>query len=529
MNLSEYLDTVALRICGLIEVPNPDAQEKLMFVNDLDGIVRQRIIEAKTWYDGDSDRLANLYRVDAMIDFRTEPFYWKNRRRFFWATAVLEDEYKLSHSGFARDMVDTTVTIIGTPNVKCADPADLETLNRILDANSFWATYRQIQMPMTLVAGWGAYKIDWNAHVYGNVPCISFTSAPDVVIHKVGPMTIGMTFLHWYSDLKGGKMLLSETRAKTDNGTYAIEYKAFKASGDESLCECDPTEIPNMRKPVDWTNNPVPFAVPCSFYADTLYGYCGKGIFSGKIDLLDALDQALSQMDNTVRRAAPLDIFDLEYCERDRVTKLPKLPRTFERRFIGIRGAKNADGSSAANKPVDTIQPAVNVDMFLQHIDELKRTIIGGHLSPASMGLDVAKKDNADAQREKEKQTIFTRNHLTKEESAVLKELFNQTLIAHEFLAKGKITKTDYGVSVEYDEFSDASYESKMESLSAALSVGAISPRMFVERVYGRTISEEDKALEIKALEERHAQKQRMEQEEDDEDAVDDAVLGQEE
>ena len=110
---------------------------------------------------------------------------------------------------------------------------------------------------------------------------------------------------------------------------------------------------------------------------------------------------------------------------------------------------------------------------------------------------------------ERNKETVFTRNHLIREEAAVLRDLFTQTLMAAEFLETGAITKTDYGVSVEFDELSDVSFEGKIEALSTAYVNGAMSPEMFVDRLYGKSVSDEVRAREIAYLKESRAEKRR--------------------
>lgn len=505
MTISAYLNQITMQLCGMLPAAAPEEADKLIFVNDIEDVCKQKVVEAKTWYSGDSDELANLYRVDAMIEFRTEPYYWKNKRNYFWAVGVTENEYKMSHSGFARDMCDTLVSICGTPILKYGLPQvrgiDVRaTLEDILEQNDFWSTYRKVQMPMTMVTGWGGWKIDWSPSGYGAVPIVYFMDALGVRFHKVGPMTIGMTFLQWYGDGKGNRFLLAETRAKAGRkGTYKIVYNCFKeAAGYLSPVD----EIPGMRKPRGWNSMPVMFSVPCSFYADNLHGFEGRGIYEGKIDLLDDLDQALSVQTNTARRLTPIDVFDLDYCDRDPRTKLPKLPKSFERKYVGIRGKVNASGDRSGTSPVVTTQPSVSVDVLEQYVESLKRTIISGHLSPATMGIDVDKRAGQDTLHERNKETVFTRNHLVKEETRILEDLFNQIMIAQEWLSTGRITVLDYGIKVEFDEFSDVSFESKLDSMVGGYSNGAISPEMFVDKLYGKSISDETRAKEIQFLKE---------------------------
>ena len=181
-------------------------------------------------------------------------------------------------------------------------------------------------------------------------------------------------------------------------------------------------------------------------------------------------------------------------------------PKTFERKYVMVRGAKGSDGGSLGNTPVLVTQPNLNTDMYNSDIEEKQRLIINGFLSPSTLGLDVAKKDNADAQREKEKITVFTRKMLADEESYILTSLFNQLLTAKEFLATGKITTLDFGIEVAYDEFSDASFETKIDVLGRAMANDAISPEMYVNKLYGNSLSDEAKEKEIAWLDEKHKQ-----------------------
>ena len=84
-----------------------------------------------------------------------------------------------------------------------------------------------------------------------------------------------------------------------------------------------------------------------------------------------------------------------------------------------------------------------------------------------------------------------------------------QLLVAKEFLATGKVTRMpcDWNVDVSFDEFSDQSYESKVETLSSVLVNDGISPEMYVKKVYGNSLSEEDFQKEVDWITENHKNK----------------------
>lgn len=504
MNLTDYLERVAYSVLGLLPALDPVAEEKLAFVNDLDSIAMQDVKTYETWYSGDASELRSLYFYDTNITYRTEPYYYRNSRGMFWSQAC-EEGYKMSHSGYARDMVDTIVSICGTPSVTVPDnPEAQKELEDILAFNSFWSLYRKEQMPMTMVGGWGGYRINWNRDAYGDMPVVRFHRARDVRIYKRGGMVFGMAFLDWYRGKDGGRYLVSEIRVKGPVAGGTVRFDAFRSTGDD-LVPCDLSEIEGLDDVSEWNGMPCMFATPCSFYADASdAGLPGRSVLAGKITLLDDLDQVLSQQANTVRRSTPVETFDLDYCERDPKTKKPRMPKTFERKYIAVRGQKNADGSSASSGPVSVTQPNLNTDMYNATADSLKKLIIGGHLSPATMGLEDTAARSGDAKRESQKVTVFTHNHLTREEAAVLEDLFEQLLVARYWLKTGEVPAGKFGVKVSYDDFSDTSFESKLDVLGRALANDAISPREFVKRLYGHTLSPEEADEEVAWLTKKH-------------------------
>lgn len=519
MNVTQYLEAMALSVLGLMDAPSPEFKEKELLVNDMNNVMRQRIVEYVTWVSGDSDALFNLYNVNNMIEFPTEPYYWKNRRSFYWARSATDDDVKRTHCGFARDMIDTSVLVCGDPVITVKEGQSIggvdagQCLDNILEANDFYSIRRKKQMPMTLTEGWGAWKITWNVKAYGKEPVLSYYRAENVRVWRRMNRLLGITFLDWYTDGKGHKYLVAETRVNDPKGCY---FRTDYFMGDESSLQViDRDDCPFKCEGDAWKDMPCLFAEPCSYYEDPLHGYEGRSVLEGRLDLLDDLDQAFSQAANTVRRSTPIETFDLDFCERDPKTLEPKLPKTFERKYIQIRGKANSYGEKEVSKPVDVTQPSLNTQLYDEHILTLERTIVNGHLSPATLGLDIDKKDHSkDDSKRDISVTLFTRNHLTKEDGKTIKSLMRQLLVAKEFLATGKVTKRpcDWDVEVAFDEFSDQSFESKLEALSSVLVNDGISPEMYVDKVYGNSISEEDRQKEIDWITENHKNRTQSDQ-----------------
>lgn len=513
MTLNQYLEAIALSVLGLRSAPSPENAEKMLLVNDFKNVVRQRVVEYSTWYAGDSDALYNLYNVNNMIEFPTEPYYWKNRRAYFWSASAQDDEYKRTHCGFARDMIDTSVLVCGEPIIRIREgsgPQDIggipanDILANVLEENQFFSLRRRKQMPMTLAQGWGGWKITWNVNVYGKEPVLHYYTAENVRVYRRANRLLGMTFLDWYED-GTKKYLVAETRVNSPSGC-SMRTDCFLANGEKDIMPIDKKDCPFVGNG-DWKDMPCLFAAPCSYYDDTLHGYEGRSVLEGRLDMLDDLDQSFSQAANTDRRSAPIETFDVDYADRDAKTGEPKMPKTFERKFLQVKGKVNAYGEKDTSKPIEVTQPQLTTQIFDEHILALERTIVNGHLSPATLGLDIDKKDRAkDDSKRDISVTLFTRNHLVREDEKQIRNIVRQLMVAKEFLATGKVfhKPEDWDVEVSFDEFSDQSFEVKLEALSSVLVNSGISPEMYVKKVYGNTIGDEEREREVKWVEEQH-------------------------
>lgn len=515
MRITEWLKRKVLNTLGMqkFETNPQELSERLTFVNDTEEMIKQRIREYCRWYEGDSDALLDFYTRSNAINFYYEPFYTRNKKNYFWSISSTEGDIKRVHSGQPRNIVDTITAIMGTPDVKGGNPEMDENnlvdknLQKIIKENKFWKMYRQKQLPLTLVEGWGCYRIDWDMDI-SEEPIVVYFRAENVEFIKKKGQIIGIIFKEYYVDGKKTYMI-TETRKK-HKGSLIIEKEAFDVTGDgeevrkvefkEIPCfaECDEEEFATLEIP-DFN---MLLAVPCVFYEDTTGDMEGRSIFTGKIDLFDELDQCLSQASSSVRKSTPVEYIDVNFLERDVKTGVPIQPKAYDRKFIMYNGAKSVDGSPLNATPAIVTQPQLNISQYNDTALNILLQIVNGILSPATLGIDISKRDNAEAQREKEKITIFTRNWLAGIEKEILEDLFSQLLVAKEYIKHGKITTREYNVSVTYPEFADESYEAKLEILGAALGNGGISVDMYLKKLYSGKLNKSEYAREKKYIEE---------------------------
>ena len=119
-------------------------------------------------------------------------------------------------------------------------------------------------------------------------------------------------------------------------------------------------------------------------------------------------------------------------------------------------------------------------------------------MSPSTLGIDVKKLDNAEAQREKEKTTLYSRNNIVEQLQKVLPKLVTATFNAIDTLNKTAIKDID--IDVTFGEYANPSFESQVETVSKAKQGGIMSIEASVDELYGDTKDDEWKQEEIARL-----------------------------
>ena len=86
------------------------------------------------------------------------------------------------------------------------------------------------------------------------------------------------------------------------------------------------------------------------------------------------------------------------------------------------------------------------------------------------MGIDVKKLDNADAQREKEKTTLYTKRkhsgHITRSDTFIHSEVFNVVSISQNNVP------TEVKCTIDFSEYANPSFESQVETVGKAKTQG---------------------------------------------------------
>ena len=137
-------------------------------------------------------------------------------------------------------------------------------------------------------------------------------------------------------------------------------------------------------------------AVPLMIYKSAKYEGRGGSIYDGKLGSFDALDETWSQWMDMLRAARVRTYIPESYIPRNSLTGELLKPNSFDNRFI----VGDTDMSEGARNLITTEQPTVAHDGYESTYCTALDLCLQGLISPSTLGIDVKKLDNAEAQRE---------------------------------------------------------------------------------------------------------------------------------
>lgn len=174
-------------------------------------------------------------------------------------------------------------------------------------------------------------------------------------------------------------------------------------------------------------------------------------------------------------------------------------PNPFDNKFIKT----SSDMSEGAKNVVDLEQPEIPHESYLSTYITALDLCLQGLISPSTIGIDVKKLDNAEAQREKEKATLYTRNAIVDALQEDLKELVSVSIMAYrEMNGVGKSEPVE--VDVSFGEYANPSFESQVETVGKGKTQGIMSIEACVEELYKDNKDDEWKKEEVARLKAEH-------------------------
>lgn len=486
---------------GLVKVNSPLYGERLTFVNDDEAIRLYKVKANKVWANGDASEKLNFYTNQISFGFFDNPFYERNELNLFWSISAKEQYIKRTSSDFANSIINTISNVCGVPQITFENEEYQKIWNEIAKVNDFNILLSQDIRTNALITGTSVAKINFDTN-FMKMPIIENVDAENVNIITNYGQIIAIIFKTFYK-YKDNDYVLFETRRKDQENSY-IEYELFKKVNTNEIKKCDLSEVPDTSKFTNLVFKGVHeiLGVPFIYFKNPIYKNYGKGVLEGKFTELDNLDQAESVASWCVRVSTPIEYYSEDVLERRNKNGIPSVPSAFNRQYVKKETLPNGDGE--VNDPsIITTQPKLDIAQYQNEIANIKLAILDGLISPATMGMDMARNNNALAQREKEKITISTRNTINKAETEALKKLIKIAIATYKFLNSNGVFNIDdeMEINIKYDEFANPSFENELSILGNAWNLGQISTEKYVELLWGDKISDEDKAKEVAYLE----------------------------
>ena len=445
------------------QVNNIQIQEMLDFEGNA--------IKNRIWYRGDSEELSQMYKQIP-----------GDKTKFWSAVPTVGMEIRKIHVGLPGIIVDTL------SNIVVADMNDIKLDNRQEDWDKIEKENNFIELLSeaiveSLVVGDGAFKISFDS-VLSKYPIIEFYPGDKIdIIYDRGRVK-EVVFKAVY-DHKGQEYILFETYGKG-----YINYVLTKNGR-----ECDIKSIPETSNLVNvrWQDKFM-MALPIKFFKSSKWQGRGKSIFDGKCDAFDSLDESWSQWLDALRANRTKEYIPDNMLPRNPDTGEILRPNAFDNRYIKTDASMGETSKNLISLQQGDIPHESYLSTYITALD----LCLQGLISPSTLGIDVKKLDNAEAQREKEKATLYTRNKIVDVLQNILPKLVNITMMAYDTYNMVPIKELE--VEVPFGEYANPSFESQVETVAKAKTGGIMSIEASVDELYGDSKDDEWKAEEVARL-----------------------------
>ena len=451
------------------------ADEKSFYIKE-DMNFNVNAFKNRVWYRGKAVELQQLYEQ------------LPNRTLKFWgSTSTKGLEVRRAHTGLPAKIVDTLVNIIvgDLTNMEIADNEEVNLLWEDIEEENKFKNIITKAVKDVLVVGDGAFKLSLDSEL-SDKPIIEFYGGDRIeVVYSRGRLN-GIKFYTPYEH-KGLTYTLEEYYQKGQ-----ITYKLFRDEKEVSLSMLE--ETADLQDVVIKGAENTIFATYLKVYDSEEYLDRGQSIFDGKDDNFDGLDEIWSQWLEAIRKNRPKTYIPDNLIPRNAENGQLLRVNPFDNQFITI----DSDLRENAQNRVVTEQTDIKVDTYETSYNTAIDLCLQGIISPSTLGIDLKRKDNAEAQREKEKTTLYTRNKIIEALRPALEEFIIKTLDLY-YLSDGH-TAPQLDVNITFGEYATPSFDTVLETLSnpnAPLSIEAK-----VEELWGDTKDDDWKAEEVIRLKE---------------------------
>lgn len=433
-------------------------------------------IRNRIWYRGDSNELEQMYQQ--LAEYADKYKFWASR-----CTPGME--MRKIHTGLPGLIVRilSAIVLADMNDFEFDSPAQ-ETIWKEIEKENKFRKALEKSLKEVLYIGDGAYKVTIDTAL-SQYPILEWYPGERIEIIKERGRLKEVVFKTPYN-IRSQQYILYE-----HYGYGYIRNELYKGDTQVDMSTIDVTS--GLKDTV--FDKSVILAVPLQVYESTKYEGRGGSIFDGKLDSFDAFDEAWSQWMDALRAGRAKTYIPECLVPHDPATGQILKPNPFDCRYF----ASDNDMSEKAENRINTDQPSIPHDSYLASYCTALDLCLQGIISPSTLGIDVKKLDNSEAQREKEKATLYTRNAIIEALQETLPDVMAACINAYRILLKQPIEEIK--VEIPFGEYANPSFESQVETLSKARpGAPMMSIEAQVEELYGDSKDEAWKQEEIARL-----------------------------
>ena len=220
----------------------------------------------------------------------------------------------------------------------------------------------------------------------------------------------------------------------------------------------------------------------------------GKSILQGKDGAFDSLDEVWSQWMDAIRLGRTTKYIPEVLLPKDQNTGKVLLPNSYDNQYIAV----GADLGEGAKNEIKVNTPDILASQYLATYVSALDLCLQGLISPSTLGIDVKKLDNAEAQREKEKTTLYTRQAIVERLEKIVPLLVETVLKTDDIL--NNLQVGEYDVTVDFGGYANPSFEAQVETIGNARQQGIMSLERAIEELYGDSMTDVEKKAEVDLL-----------------------------
>ena len=430
------------------------------------------------WYRGDASELHQYYtQTDDLM----------GNAKFWAAISTTGINFRKIHTGLPAMIVDMLADIIVDSFNKIEVKGNNEAQTNweeIAKENDFKETLKQAIIDVFVQCD-GAFKISYDTDI-SKYPIIEFYSGQDVDFEYTRGRITGVNFKNKYPK-KDVCYTLFEKYSKD-----GIKYELYK---NDQLMK-DYKAIPETAELKEPKDTKFMMAVPMMFNKSKKYRGRGQSILEKKLDAFDSFDEVWSKWIDALRDNRTITYIPEDLIPTNENGDLLK-PNTFDNRYAKVGSTTSETESSKITREKGDFDYEGMLQSYITALD----LCLQGLISPSTLGIDVKKLDNADAQREKEKATQYTRGKVIDVLEKVIPKLVEICLKTYD-KAQEK-TAGEYEAIVDFKEYANPSFEATVETVSKARpGQNVMSIEKSVDTMYGDSLTKEEKEQEVKRLKE---------------------------